>query len=38
LNRIQYTLLPNAEKKFHRKRAKNAEIRCIFGADAYVTT
>jgi len=30
LDRIQHTLLPTTEKKFHRKRAKNADFRYIF--------
>jgi hypothetical protein len=38
LDCIQHTLLPNL-KKFYRKRAKNAQFRCIFWADnAYVAT
>jgi hypothetical protein len=32
LDRIQYTLLPTTEKKFYRKRAKNADFRYIFWA------
>jgi hypothetical protein len=39
LNRIQHTLLPTTEKKFHRKRAKNADFLYIFwAATTYVTT
>ena len=34
LDRIQHTLLPTTEKKFHRKRAKNADFRYIFGVAA----
>ena len=30
LNRIQHTLLPTNEKKFHRKRMNNDEIRAFF--------
>ena len=30
LDRIQHTLLPTTEKKFHRKRMKNDEIRAFF--------
>ena len=38
LDRIQHTLLPTTEKKFHRKRAKNADFRYIFwDATTYVT-
>ena len=29
LDRIQHTLLPTTEKKFHRKRMKNDEIRAF---------
>ena len=39
LDRIQHTLLPTTEKKFHRKRAKNADFRYIFWvATTYATT
>jgi hypothetical protein len=31
LDRIQHTILSNTEKKLHRKRAKNDEIRLFFG-------
>ena len=31
LDRIQHILLPTTEKKFHRKRMKNDEIRAFFG-------
>ena len=38
LDRIQHTLLPTTEKKFYRKRAKNADFRYVFWAAAtYVT-
>ena len=30
LDRIQHTPLPTTEKKFHRKRMKNDEIRAFF--------
>ena len=30
LDRIQHILLPTTEKKFHRKRMKNDEIRAFF--------
>ena len=30
LDRIQHTLLPTTEKKFHRKRIKNDEFRAFF--------
>ncbi len=30
MDRIQHTFLPTAEKKFHRKRMKNYEIRACF--------
>ena len=39
LDRIQHTLLPTTEKKFHRKRAKNADFLYIFWATTnYVTS
>ena len=39
LDRIQHTLLLTTEKKFHRKRAKNADFRYIFlGGNNYATT
>ena len=39
LDRIQHTLLPTTEKKFHRKRPKNDDFRYIFWvATTYATT
>jgi len=39
LDRIRHTSLLTTEKKFHRKRAKNADFRCIFwAATTYYTT
>ena len=38
LDRIRHTSLLTTEKKFHRKRAKNADFRYIFwAATTYVT-
>ena len=36
LDRIQHILLPTTEKKFHRKRMKNDEIRAFFLSRKYL--